>query len=598
MTQRRPTGTARRHGLRVASPDARLRVALLVVLFVMSLFLGRLVQLQGLDASALAAEALGNRLREVTVPAVRGDITDASGVVLAGTVERRDVVANQRVVGEYKKRVNGSVRQVGVQGAAEDLAPLLGMSVDDVRDRLTGERMFTYVKKKVTPEVWRQVLELRIPGISGERSFDRVYPAGNVAGNLLGFVGGDGEPLAGLEMTRDEVLKGVDGSSRYEIGRGGQRIWTDEASEVAPEEGGDVNLTLDRDLQWYAQEVIREQVEEMDAEWGSVVAIDVRTGDVLALAESPAVDPNAPGAVPAEDRGTRALSDVIEPGSTAKVITAAAAIEEGLVTPTDRFEVPYTYTTENGQTFRDSSPHGLEQLTFAGILGKSSNTGTVMVGEKLTRAQRYDYLTRFGMGQPTGIGFPGETRGILHDPDSWDGRTQYAVLFGQGFSLNMLQSAQVFATIANDGVRVSPRLVKGTTDADGTFHPAPEPEKVTVVSPETAAQVREMLEGAVNEGGTGGNAAVPGYRVAGKTGTAEAPSPSGGYEGYTSSFIGMAPADDPSIVVAVTLQRPKNAFYGGVVAAPVFADVMSYALQHRRVAPTGVDPALVPLTWE
>lgn len=594
----RPPGRPPRRGPRVAHPDARLRVAVLVVLFVMSLFAGRLVQLQGLDASALAAEALGNRLREETVPAVRGEITDVNGVVLASTVERRNVTVDQRVVGQYEKQVAGSVRRVGARGAAEDLAPLLGMSVDDVEERLTGDAGFAYVKKGVTPEVWRQVAELRIPGILAEHSFDRVYPAGNVAGNVLGFLGADGTPLAGLEMTRDEHLRGTDGSRRYETGGGGQRIWTDEATEVDPVPGGDVRLTLDRDLQWYAQDVIAEQVEEFGAEWGSVVAIEVETGRILALAEAPSVDPNDPGSAPEEDRGTRALRDVVEPGSTAKVITAAAAIEEGVVRPEDRFEVPYRYTTENGQTFRDSSPHGLQKLTFAGILGKSSNTGTVMVGEQLDRQTRYDYLTRFGMGQPTGLGFPGETKGIVHPPGSWDGRTEYAVLFGQGFSLNMLQSAQVFATIANDGVRVSPRLVEGTVDEEGEYHAEPQAETVRVVGPETAAAVRGMLEGAVAEGGTGGNAAVPGYRIAGKTGTAEAPSPDGGYSGYTSSFIGMAPADDPKIVVAVMLQRPTKAFYGGTVAAPVFSDVMAYALQHRRVPPTGAAPALVPLEWE
>lgn len=595
--RRAPARPARR-GPRVAHPDARLRIAVLVVLFVMSLFAGRLVQLQGLDASALAAEALGNRLREETVPAVRGEITDANGVVLASTVERRNVTVDQRVVGQYEKEVAGSVRRVGARGAAEDLAPLLGMSVDDVEERLTGDAGFAYVKKGVTPEVWRQVAELGVPGILAEHSFERVYPAGNVAGNVLGFLGADGTPLAGLEMTRDEHLRGTDGSRRYETGGGGQRIWTDEATEVDPVPGGDVRLTLDRDLQWYAQDVIAEQVEEFGAEWGSVVAIEVETGRILALAEAPSVDPNDPGSAPEEDRGTRALRDVVEPGSTAKVITAAAAIEEGVARPEDRFEVPYRYTTENGQTFRDSSPHGLQKLTFAGILGKSSNTGTVMVGKQLDRQTRYDYLTRFGMGQPTGLGFPGETKGIVHPPQSWDGRTEYAVLFGQGFSLNMLQSAQVFATIANDGVRVSPRLVEGTVDEKGEYHAEPQTETVRVVSPETAAAVRSMLEGAVAEGGTGGNAAVPGYRIAGKTGTAEAPSPDGGYSGYTSSFIGMAPADDPKIVVAVMLQRPTKAFYGGTVAAPVFSDVMAYALQHRRVPPTGAAPALVPLEWE
>jgi cell division protein FtsI (penicillin-binding protein 3) len=582
----------------LGQPDRRLRVALLVVLFVMSLFVGRLVQMQGLDASALAAEALGERLRVETVPAVRGDITDTDGFVLASTVERRDITVDQRVVGLYEKRVGGVRKVVGVRGAAEDLAPLLGMDVETLVRTLTGERPFAYVKKGVTPQVWRQVAELRIPGVYGQYTDRRVYPAGDVAGNLLGFLRkSDGEPLAGLEMTRNSVLAGKDGERRYERGAKGQMIPTGEASEVPPVPGGDVRLTLDRDLQWYAQRVIGEQVAKAEAEWGSVVVIEARTGNILALAEAPTVDPNDPGAVPEQDRGTRALRDVIEPGSTAKVVTAAAAIEEGLVTPTTRFKVPDSYTTGNGQRFRDSHSHAVQQLTFAGILGKSSNTGTVMVGEKLSERARYDYLRRFGMGQPTGLGFPGETNGILHPVDQWDGRTKYAVLFGQGFSLNMLQSAQVFATIANDGVRLTPRLVAGTTDPDGTYHPAPEAEGTRVVSAETAAAVREMLEGAVGQEGTGQNAAVPGYRIAGKTGTAQAPSASGGYRGYTASFIGMAPADAPELVVAVTLQRPTNGYYGGTVAAPVFADVMSYALQERRVPPTGTEPARLPLTW-
>jgi cell division protein FtsI (penicillin-binding protein 3) len=573
-------------------------MSLVVVLAVMSLFVGRLVQLQGLDASALAAEALGTRMVERRVPAVRGDILDSQGVVLATTVERRDVTVDQTIVGQYTTRVAGSLRRVGVTGAAKSLAPLLGMTTDEVATALTGNRRFAYVKKQVTPQVWRAVDDLGIPGVLSERSTERVYPAGPVAGNLVGFLGADGVPLAGLELTRDDVLAGRDGVRRYEQARGGQMIPTGTASEVAPVPGGDVRLTLDRDLQWYAQQAVGRKVAESGAQWGSVVAIEVETGNILALAEAPSVDPNDPAASAADDRGTRALSDVIEPGSTAKVITAAAAIEEGVVTPESRFEVPDTYTTANRQRFRDSHAHEVEKLTFAGILGKSSNTGTVMVGQQMPKQTRFDYLRRFGMGQPTGLEFPGQTRGILHAPEDWDGRMQYTVLFGQGFSLNMLQAAQVFATIANDGVRLPPRLVDGTTDADGEYRRAPRGKGVRVVSPQTAATVRSMLEGAVGEEGTGRNASVPGYRVAGKTGTAQAPGPNGGYSGYTASFIGMAPAEDPKIVVAATFQRPVNGYYGGTVAAPVFADVMAYALQDRAVPPPGTPPALVPLTWK
>lgn len=569
----------------------------MVVLVVMSLFVGRLVQLQGLDASALAADALGNRLVTDRLPAVRGDITDSEGVVLAHTVERRDVTVDQVLVPEYEVESGDELVQVGVDGAAADLAPLLGMPEDEVRDALTGDARFAYVAKGITPEVWRKVSALAIPGVLSEQRSERIYPAGAVGGNLLGFISGDGKPLAGLEMTRDDVLAGQDGKRRYERGGDGQRIPTGDRADVSPVPGADVRLTLDRDLQWYAQRAITAQVEAAQAEWGQALVIEVETGRILALAESPTLDPNDPGAAPESDRGSRALSEVIEPGSTAKVITAAAVLEEGLVTPATRFEVPYLYTTENGQTFKDSSPHEVQPLTFAGILGKSSNTGTVMVGQQLSPQTRHDYLSKFGFGQPTGLGFPGETNGILAAAQDWDGRQQFTVLFGQGVAVNALQSAQVFATIANDGVRMTPRLVEGTTAPDGAWVPEPVAPGTEVVSPETAQQVRTMLEGAVAEGGTGENAQIPGYRVAGKTGTSEAPSPQGGYSGYTGSFIGMAPAEDPKFVVAVTVQRPTNGYYGGTVAAPVFQDVMSYTLAAKKVPPSGEPASLFPLTY-
>jgi cell division protein FtsI (penicillin-binding protein 3) len=568
-----------------------LTAAVLAVLMILSLFVGRLIQLQGLDASALAADALGSRLRTVTLQAPRGQITDANGVVLATTVERRTVTVDQKIVPEY--------RQGDVQAAAERLAPLLGKDVEEVRTALGGDvknpddyRRYVVLAKNVTPQVWREIQQLQIPGVLSEVTSERVYPAGPVAGNLIGFMSGDGKPLAGLEMTRQETLAGQEGMRRYERGRQGQMIPTGERAEVEPVPGANVVLTIDRDLQWYAQQRITEVVADSKAEWGTVTVQNPETGEILALAEAPAVDPNDPGASKPEDRGSRALSDVIEPGSTAKVITAAAALEEGLVKPTSPFRVPDRYTTANGQTFRDSHSHPVQPLTFAGILADSSNTGTVMVGEKLSKQKRYDYLSRFGLGQPTGLGFPGETRGILAKPQDWDGRQQYTVLFGQGLSVNAIQSAQVFSTIANDGVKVTPTLVKGTTAPDGTFTAEPAPKTEQVVSPETAKQVRLMLEGAVEEG-TGGNAKIPGYRVAGKTGTAQAPG-KGGYRGYTGSFIGMAPAEDPKLVVSVTVQRPKNGYYGGTVAAPVFKDVMSYALQAYKIPPSGQKAKLYP----
>jgi cell division protein FtsI (penicillin-binding protein 3) len=559
---------------------------------VTTVFTGRLLQLQAVDAHQLASAALGNRLVEVTTPAVRGSITDAGGAVLAETVERRHITADPKLFVPDDTRTPLTPQQ-----AAERIAPIVGLPVADVAASLTydGKSRFAYVAQGVTPEVWRRVQALEIPGIYSEKTGLRVYPAGNVAGNLIGFVSGDGRALAGMELARDGQLTGTDGVETYERGHDGQRIPMGEETGSAPVDGTDVRLTIDRDLQWYAQQAITEQVRVTGAEWGTVVALSPQ-GEVLALAESPSLDPNDPGASDPEDRGNRALQDVIEPGSTAKVITAAAAIEEGVVTPETEMVIPYRYTTPNGQTFRDSHPHEDEKLTFAGVLAESSNTGTVMVGEELSDQQRYDYLRRFGIGEKH-LGMPGETAGILTPPTEWDGRQKYAVLFGQGYGVNVLQAAQVYATLANGGVRMPTRVVAGTTAPDGTYVPADPGEGTRVVSEETARQVVSMLEGVVGSEGTGENAAVPGFRVAGKTGTAQAAG-EGGYagNGYTSSFIGMAPAEAPQVIIAVTLQRPQTEYYGGTVAAPVFADVMSYALSQRAVPPSRTAPDLVPLT--
>ena len=590
-----PPGARGRPDPRPARHDRRARGFVLLVLVVLSLFAARLVQMQGLDASTLAGEALGNRLVTTTLVADRGQITDADGVVLASNVERRNVTVDQTLVPVYLGSEHGG-GGTGVEGAAADIAAITGQDETTVRYALTGDSKFAYVAKGVTPEAWREIQQLRVPGLYSEKTSVRSYPAGAVAGNLLGFTGADGAGQAGIEGSLDDVLAGTDGSRNFERGRDGQMIPTGDMAEQPAVDGRNVRLTLDRDLQWYAQQSVTAQVAASKAEWGAAIAIEVETGNILALAESPSVDPNDPGASAAEDRGSRALSDVFEPGSTAKVVTAAAVLEEGLVSPTTQFEVPYRYTTANGQTFKDSHEHGVQKRTFAGVLAESSNTGTVQAGQLLTRQQRYDYLTRFGIGQPSGLEFPGETRGILAQPDDWDGRQQFAVLFGQGVSTNALQAANVFATIGNDGVRMTPRLVDGVAGEDGLFDEAPPSQGTQVVSPETAAAVRTMLESAVDEG-TGGNAAIPGYRIAGKTGTAQAPGP-GGYSGYTGSFIGMAPADDPKIVVAVVIQRPTNGYYGGTVAAPVFKDVMSFALQDLGIPPTGTRATPYPLTWE
>lgn len=563
----------------------RARVFTILTLTVVLLFAGRLVQIQAMDSGDLASQALGQRLVKTPLVADRGEILDDSGVVLASNVERYNVTVDQTLVHLYK---------TGISGAAKDIAAITGADPATVEKNLTGTRVFAYVLKGLTPEQWRAVQKLKVPGMYAERTSVRSYPAGPVAGSVIGFTNSLGAGAGGLELQLNQHLAGKNGSREYERGRSGQLIPTGENNEVAPKDGRNVQLTINRDLQYYAQQAIATQVEATKAEWGTVVVLNVKTNEILALAEAPSIDPNNPGGTAAENRGSRAFSDPYEPGSTSKVITAAAAIEEGKTTPTSRFVVPDTLNLGKAGTVHDSHPHAPEKLTFAGILAQSSNVGTVEVGRELTKQQRYDYMRKFGMGTKTGL-LPGETAGILGKPSTWDGRQQYNVLFGQGISVNALQQAQVFSIIANDGKRVPLKLVKATEGEDGKMTPAPTGETVQVVSKPTAEKVQNMLESAVAEG-TGGNAQIPGYRIAGKTGTAQAPGKNG-YEGYTGSFIGMAPAGDPEIVVAVTLQRPQNGYYGGTVAAPVFRDVMTQALQQRRIPPTSAQPKPYPLTW-
>jgi cell division protein FtsI (penicillin-binding protein 3) len=571
------------------------------VCIVLSLFAVQLLRLQALDASAMAQQALGSRLTTVTVDATRGQIVDRDGVVLATSLERYNVTVDQKTVGKYfryeRDPVTGAKHKVvlGIDGAARDLAPLLHMDVAAVREKLTGDRRFAYVAKRVTPEVWRKVDALQIPGIYPETTSQRAYPADGVGASVIGFMSKDGKPLGGLELKLNRELTGQDGSVTYERDPGGRHIPTGDVERKAAVPGATVELTIDRDLQWKAEQLLQAKVDESGALSGTVVVM-TRDGKILALANAPTFDPNVPSKAKPANLSNRALSEVYEPGSTSKLMTAAAVLEEGVVTPTTPFTVP-GHIRRGGKTFHDSHDHAPERLTFAGVLAKSSNVGTIMAGEKLSPATMYRYLTRFGIGQPSGLDFPGESRGILAQPKDWSGSQRYTVLFGQGLSVNAVQAAGVFQTIANDGVRSEPQLVAGTLGADGALKAAAAPRQTRVVSAKTAAALRLMLEGVVSAEGTAPEAKIPGYRVAGKTGTAQRYDPTCGcYQGYTGSFIGMAPADDPQLVVAVTLQRPVRGYYGGTVAAPVFREVMTYALQKLQIPPTGSKSPKISIT--
>jgi cell division protein FtsI (penicillin-binding protein 3) len=570
---------------------------LVAALTVFTVFGGRLFQLQGLDASVLAAKALKSRSTTDALQARRGDILDASGAVLATTVERRNITVDQTLVPAYNaKKSKLPAAQKGVAGAAQALAPVLGLSVPALLSDLTGTRRFGYVIKDVDPSVWRAVAQLKIPGLYSESANRRTYPAGQVAASVIGFLGSNGTPLSGIERTTNSLLQGTNGQFTYEKGKNGQQIPTGQSAETEPVSGRDVQLTIDRDLQWKTQQALAAAVKSTGAKGGSAVILDTRTFDVLALADAPTFNANAPGDSPAADRENRALTDVFEPGSTSKVITAAAAIQEGKATPGTRLTVPGVIH-RGGKSFHDAEQHGTERLTLAGVLAKSSNIGAIKIGERLSPSTMYSYLTKFGLGRPTGVGLP-ESRGILAPAQEWNNSQRYTVLFGQGLSVTALQSAAVFATVANNGVRITPRLVKAVSNADGQLQARPQGTKTRVISTRTAQQLRLMLESVVGGDGTAIKASIPGYRVAGKTGTADFyDQKCSCYNGYTASFVGMAPADKPRLVVAVFLQQPVHGHYGGTVAAPVFQDVMTYALSRMAVPPSGTKAPKVQLRW-
>lgn len=531
----------------------------------LAIFGVRLLDLQAFRGDALAAAAVDQRTTTVKVLADRGDILDRNGVPLATTVEARHITADQTLVADPR-------------ATALAIASVIGGEVDDLTTRLTGDRRFVYVAKDVTPEDWRTIDALGLQGIYSERTTKRVYPAESVGANVIGFVGSDGVGLGGIEYAHDDVLAGVDGWSTYERGAGGPAIPTAEMSHQDPISGASVRLTIDRDIQYVAQRTLANEVAASGAESGSIVVMDPRTGEILALAEVPSFDPNDPASADPANLGNRALTAAFEPGSTAKVMTMAAVLEEGGAKPTTMFEVPGTLE-RSGKEFHDASEHGTYEWDLTTILSQSSNIGTILAAETIDQGAYYDYLRKFGIGQYTGLNFPGETAGYLPPPDEWSGTSFPTLTFGQGFSVNAVQMADVFSTIANDGVRMPARLVAdpGASAIEGQ----------RVVSAHTARSLREMLEKVVMDGGTAPMAGIPGYRVGGKTGTAQVINPDCGcYDGRTiGSFIGMAPIEAPELVVGVTIVKPTVEQLGGELAGPVFREVMTYALQARRVAP-------------
>ena len=570
----------------------RIRGLVLILAVVMFMFGLRLVQVQALQAGNYRELAVNEMEKVRTLQAPRGDITDINGVPFARSVAATSIVVDQTQITDPAK-------------VAAFVAPILNMKVQEVQAAVTGTRKWNMVARNAKPATWLKLSNAldqynsrfkamspdRIIGFFPERSYVREYPSGNLIASLIGFVNHDGVGATGLESSMNSKIKGIDG--KYSYANGYKAEIPGSQSEIIPAQSGtSIRLTVDRDIQWVASKAIAEVVKSSRALSGTVIVMDPKTGHILAHATAPTFDPNDTTKVSLVAMRNPSVLDVYEPGSTGKVMTIAAALEEKKITPQTVLTIP-DKLKRSVKVFRDHEPHPTQRLTTAGVLAVSSNTGSIKIGEMISNDKLYDYLTKFGIGTKTGSGLPGESRGILPKVADWSGTTAPTVAFGQGYSVTAMQATSVFATIANDGVRVSPTVIAGTSDSSGNYTPSATRESVRVISPETASQMRLMMESVVSASGTAPSAAIPGYRVAGKTGTAQRIDDTCGcYRGYTASFIGFAPADKPAYVISVTIQDPKGLHWGGYLGGPVFKKVMSFVLQTKGIAPTGtvVDP--------
>lgn len=574
-----------------------MRGILVISTMIFSLFAVQLVRIQGLDASAVAAQAFDERNRTEVLPALRGQIVDSQGVVLAQSIERRTVTVDQTAVPEYQRRVDGKRTNVGVTGAAEALAPLLGMTESKLRQELTGTARYRIIAKNVSVPNWRRINALGIPGIYSERTAQRDYPQSTTAASLVGWVYADGQAGGGIEAMYDDTLHGENGTTKFETSPNGRIIPGGRQVIEDSVDGRKVELTINSSIQWYAQNALAAGIERFGAQSGTVVVQGAKTGELLAVASYPSYDPNRIGSAKGS-LDNLAFTQIFEPGSTNKIITMAAALQEGAVTPDQPVVVP-NRLPRSDRSFKDSHDHPTLFLTVAGVLAQSSNIGTILIGEQLEKETLEGYFRSFGMGSKTGINFPSESPGLVVPSDKMSGSQRYTIMFGQGMSVTAIQSSSAFQTIANGGVRVDPSLVKAVEGESGVMVPAEEPASKRVVDEEVADVIMQMLEGAVSDQGSTTRAQIPGYRIAGKTGTADRYDDRlGRYHGKTASFVGMAPSDDPQIVVTVIVQKPSSGFFGSVVAAPIFKEVATFALTELNIPPTGVEATPLELVLE
>ncbi|MCO8126756.1 penicillin-binding protein 2 [Acidimicrobiia bacterium EGI L10123] len=546
--------------------------ALLAVLLLA--VVGKLVHVQVLEPDRFVEVGQSQRLRTVQLDADRGRILDREGHDLALSVLRPTVFADPSQIEDPLT-------------TARQLAPVLGMERSELADILDADGRFAYLSRRIDDDVAARVVELDLAGIHLLEEPARFTPSEELARSIIGRVAPDQTGATGMELLYDEVLTGTPGELTYERARDGGTIAAAGQSRIAPRAGSDVVLTLDRSLQYETERVLAEQVDALGAKGGTVIISQPESGEILALAN---ITRNTDDEIITAG-ANRAVIDVFEPGSVNKVITIAAALEEGLVTPDTELVVPDSLQVSDHR-FSDDHEHPTVPMTVTEILAQSSNIGTIMLAQDLGKERIDQYLRSFGFGSKSALGFPNESPGILLPTENWSGTSIGSIPIGQGIAVTAMQMLDAYNIIANDGLHVPARLVAATVDADGRRKPVDVGEPRRVVSAETAQQVRDMLVQVVDVG-TGENAQVTGYSVGGKTGTARKPQDTGTYRDaagnyhYVAAFTGMVPAEDPALSIIVAIDEPTATIYGGSAAAPVFADLAKFALNRFRIPPAG-----------
>ena len=544
---------------RVANRRIRLLLAVFAVAFAIAFL--RAAWLQGVRAGSFGRLAESQHSEEVTIPAARGTIYDRGGVQLAIGEQATTVYADPRLVRDPN-------REAAVAAAMLHLDPT--QVATQLADRRHG---FVYVARKADPALAAKLKQKHLPGVFFYPEERRFYPQGALASQVLGYAGVDNHGLAGLELSLEKVLGGRPGRERIVKDAAGQAI--DTVQSQAERDGSDVYLTLDHTIQANAQAVLKQTVARWQAKSATAIVLDPRTGAVLAMAVAPGFDANIYPQIWRGYQRNRGVTDTYEPGSTFKVVTVSGALSDRLVTPSSSFVLPYSIHVAD-RVIHDAEPRGTETMTVAQILARSSNVGAITLAEKLGQHRLAQWISRFGFGRPTGIDYPGESPGIVLPERQWSGSTIGNVPIGQGIAVTPIQMASAYAAVANRGIWVRPHLVDHVGDGPYVFEP-----RHRIVSRRVSRQVLGMLKNVVLDG-TGTLAAVPGYQVAGKTGTAAKVDPDGTYSDsrYVASFIGIVPASRPRLVILVSVDEPRGAIWGGVVAAPAFSQIARFDLQY------------------